>query len=366
MGATRGRRIGVLTLLVLATIVAILGMTAVWVQRQVLEREEWVDTSVELLEDPDVREALGVYMIDELYANVDVAAEIEQGLPPRLKPLAEPAAGALRRTAEENAGRLLGTEAAISLWRRANERAHDVFDEVLGEDSGDVTLDLQPLIEKAAERGGLLGRAAAALPEDAGQLQVLRPDQLDTAQTAVKVLRPLAIVLVLLAIALYVVAVLVSSDRRRTTVYVGMGLLFAAIAVLAVRRVGGDVIVDTLAQAPDSKPAVAATWSIGTSVLVEVVWGTALAGVLLILGAWLLGPGRRATDIRRRVAPSLRDQPAVSRVVLGALILALVWWHPAPWTGRLIPLLILAVAAFAWLEFVRRRALEETAGTQPS
>jgi hypothetical protein len=81
MGATRGRRIGVLTLLVLATIIAILGMTAVWVQRQVLEREEWVDTSVELLEDEDVREALGVYMIDELYANVDVAAEIEQGLP---------------------------------------------------------------------------------------------------------------------------------------------------------------------------------------------------------------------------------------------------------------------------------------------
>jgi hypothetical protein len=173
-------------------------------------------------------------------------------------------------------------------------------------------------------------------------------------------------VLVLLAIALYVIAVLVSSDRRRTTVYVGLGLLFAAIAVLAVRRVGGDVIVDTLAQAPDSKHAVAASWSIGTSLLVEAVWGTALAGALLILGAWLLGPGRRATDIRRRLAPSLRDQPALSRVVHGALLLALVWWHPAPWTGRLIPLLILALAAFAWLEFVRRRALEETAATQPS
>jgi hypothetical protein len=138
MGATR--RTGVLALLVLATIVAIIGMTAVWVQRQVLEREEWVDTTVELLEDPE------------------------------------------------------------------NERAHDVFDEVLGEDSGDVTVDLQPLIQKAAERGGLLGRAAAALPEDAGQLQVLRPDQLETAQKAVKLLRALAIVLVLLAIALYVIA----------------------------------------------------------------------------------------------------------------------------------------------------------------
>jgi hypothetical protein len=57
---------------------------------------------------------------------------------------------------------------------------------------------------------------------------------------------------------------------------------------------------------------------------------------------------------------------AVLTVVLGALLLALVWWHPAPWTGRLIPLPIVALAAFAWLEFVRRRALDETAPARPS
>jgi hypothetical protein len=361
MGATTGRRIGVGALLVVATLVAILGMTAIWVQRQVLDREEWVETSVDLLEDEDVREALGVYLIDEVYANVDVAGELEQRLPDRLQPLAEPAAGALRRAAEENAGELLGTAAATELWRRANERAHDVFDRVLGEDSGEVTLDLQPLIEQAAERGGLVGRAAEALPEDAGQLQVLRPDQLETAQTAVKVLRPLAIVLLLLAIALYVIAVLLSADRRRTTVYVGLAILFAALAVLTVRRVGGTAVVETLAQAPDSEPAVAATWEIGTSVLAEVVWGAALIGLLLVLGAWLLGPGRLAVAARRRLTPVLRNQPVAARIVLGALLLGLVWWHPVPWTGRVIPLLILAVAAFAWLEFMRRRVVEEPA-----
>ena len=52
-------------------------MTAVWVQRQVLDREEWVDTSVELLENDDIRRAIGLYLIDELYTNVDVAGEIQ-------------------------------------------------------------------------------------------------------------------------------------------------------------------------------------------------------------------------------------------------------------------------------------------------
>jgi hypothetical protein len=337
----------------------ILGMTAVWVQRQVLDREEWVDTSVELLENDDIRRAIGLYLIDELYTNVDVAGEIQGVLPDQLQPLAKPAAAALRRAAEQNAGTLLGTAVAQNLWRQANERAHEVFERVIDDGSGEVTINLQPLIEKAGERGGLLGDAANQLPPDAGQLVVLQSDQLDAAQKVVKILRPLAIVLVLLAVALYAAAVFLSGNRRRTVIYAGACLLFAAVAVLAVRRFGGHTVVDALARAPDSQLAVAATWSIGTRLLVDVVSGTALIGLLLILGAWLLGPGRVAVPVRRFVTPALRDQIWLVRMGLGGLLLLLVWWNPVPWTGKPLAILILAIGAFAWLEVVRHRALEE-------
>jgi hypothetical protein len=145
-------------------------------------------------------------------------------------------------------------------------------------------------------------------------------------------------------------------------IYVGACLLFAAVAVLAVRRLGGNTIVDALSRAPDSELAVAATWSIGTRLLVDVVSGTALLAVLLMLGAWLLGPGRVAVPARRLVTPALRDQPWLVRLGLGALLLLLVWWNPVPWTGKPLAILILAIGAFAWLEVVRRRALEEDAG----
>jgi hypothetical protein len=358
----RGHKVWSGVLLALATLVLILGMTAVWVQRQVLDREEWVDTSVELLENDDIRRAIGLYLIDELYTNVDVAGEIQGVLPNRLQPLAQPAAAALRRAAEQNAGTLLGTSLAQNLWRRANERAHSAFERVIEDGSGEVTINLQPLIEKAAERGGLLARAAERVPADAGQLVVLQSDQLDAAQKVVKLLRPLAIVLVLLAAALYVAAVFLSRDRRRTVIYAGACLLFAAVAVLAVRKFGGNTLVDALSQAPDSKLAVANTWAIGTRLLVDVVSGTALLGLLLILGAWLLGPGRVAVPARRAVTPALRDQPWLVRLGLGALLLLLVWWNPVPWTGKPLAILILAIAAFAWLEFVRHRALEEASG----
>jgi hypothetical protein len=358
----RGHKVWSGVLLALATVVLILGMTAVWVQRQVLDREEWVDTSVELLENDDIRRAIGLYLIDELYTNVDVAGEIQSVLPDRFQPLAQPAAAALRRAAEQNAGTLLGTSLAQNIWRRANERAHRAFERVIEDGSGEVTIDLQPLIEKAAERGGLLARAAERVPPDAGQLVVLQSDQLDAAQKVVNLLRPLAIVLVLLAAALYAAAVFLSRDRRRTVIYVGACLLFAAVAVLAVRRFGGNTLVDTLSQAPDSKDAVANTWAIGTRLLVEVVSGTALLALLLILGAWLLGPGRVAVPARRMITPALRDQPWLVRLGVGALLLLIVWWNPVPWTGKPLAILILAIAAFAWLEFVRRRALEEASG----
>ncbi len=105
MRASRGRKLGIGALLVVATIVAILGMTAVWVQRQILDRDEWVETSVDLLEDEHIRQAVGLYLIDELYTNVDVGAQLEERLPPRLKKLAEPAAAALRRGRRTTRGR---------------------------------------------------------------------------------------------------------------------------------------------------------------------------------------------------------------------------------------------------------------------
>jgi hypothetical protein len=342
----RGHNVWAGVLLAVATIVVILGMTAVWVQRQVLDRDEWVDTSVELLENDEIRRAIGLYLINELYANVDVAGEIQDVLPERLKPLGQPAAAALRRAAEQNAGTLLGTSLAENIWRRANERAHRAFERVVIDgQSGEVTINLQPLVQRAAERGGALGRAADQVPPDAGQLVVLRSDQLDAAQTVVKVLRPLAIVLALLAVALFAAAVFLARDRRR-----------------AVRKLGGNTLVDALAQTPDSQLAVANTWAISTRLLVDVVSGVALLGLFLILGAWLLGPGRVAVPARRLVTPALRDQPWLVRLGLGALLLLLIWWNPVPWTGKPLAILILAIGAFAWLEVVRQRALEEDAG----
>src|SRR5512132_412344 len=87
-------------LLGLGTLILLVGSLTVWVKRQALDTDAWVDTSSQFLEDDEIRAALSVYIVDQLYTNVDVEARLEQRLPPDLDGLAAPLAGAAREPAQ--------------------------------------------------------------------------------------------------------------------------------------------------------------------------------------------------------------------------------------------------------------------------
>ena len=68
----RRRRVLVWSMIVVASVLLVFSITANWVQRAVLDSDEVANTSDEILSDPDVQEALSIYLVDQLYANVDV------------------------------------------------------------------------------------------------------------------------------------------------------------------------------------------------------------------------------------------------------------------------------------------------------
>ena len=92
----RGRRIGSNVLLGISTVLAIVAIVAIWANRQLLNADNWAATSTSLLQSPTIRSATANYLVDQLYANVDVAGTIDSALPPRLRPLAAPVAAGLR------------------------------------------------------------------------------------------------------------------------------------------------------------------------------------------------------------------------------------------------------------------------------
>jgi hypothetical protein len=359
---------GVAVLLVVGTLLWTGFGLGLWAQRQALDSDNWVDTSGELLEDEQIRNALAVYLVDTLYQNADVQQRLQEQLPPELERLAAPAAAGLKQLSERAAPRLIGTAAALNAWRNANRVAHDTLLAVVRGDVADraVSLNLGEMLAQVAAGTGLPPDVVDKLPPDIANLQIARPDQLDTAHTALDLLEEIPWILFGLALLCFAGAIWLSPDRRRAVLNVGVCLIVAGIAVLALRRLGGKEVVDALADAPNASGVADDAWNIGTSLMVDAAHGSMLFGLFMVSGAWLAGPARWAAAVRRFVAPALREHAGLLRAGVGVLILLLVIWGPVPWTTKVIPILVFTAGAFLWLEWIRARTIKEfTADAAP-
>jgi len=160
-------------------------------------------------------------------------------------------------------------------------------------------------------------------------------------------------------VACFAGAIALAGDRRRTVLNVGGCLMFAGIAILAFRTLAGNYVVDAFADAPNAHDIAGDVWGIATRLMVDIAEGTLLFGFFVVVGAWLVGPGRRATSVRRFSAYGLREHAAATRVGLGAAILLLVIWGPVPWTQRLWAIAVFTAIAYLWLERIRHRTMKE-------
>jgi hypothetical protein len=360
------RRGVAMALVVIATLALFVAIFALWLNRQALNTDNWAKTSSELLEEPVVQARLAERLTDQLFASVDVEAALQDVLPPRAEPLAGPAANALRGQVEKTARRALQRPDVQALWVDANRGAHEQLMTVLegggttvSTSQGDVVIDLKALLAKLQESTGVGGRLRKVLPASATQIRVFRSDELSTAQDVVRVLRPLPVVLVLVAIGLVAVAMLIAPDwRRRAVRAFGIGLIIAGLGALLVRSVAGDAFVNSLATTAAAEPAVAEVWTIATSLLVSVATATIVYGVVMVLGAWLAGPMGWAVAIRRAITPYLRS-PAIAYSVLAIVVAILVWWAPTPAWRNPIGLVVLVGLLVIGVEALRRQVIRE-------
>jgi hypothetical protein len=354
----------VTAILVIATLVGFVSVFAVWAKRQLLESSTYAETSTKLLENEDIRDAVAAFLVDELYTNVDVEAQLKKALPPRADVLAGPAAGALHQLAERVAEDALQRPRVQQLWRQANERAHAALlnliqggGTVVSTESGDVTLDLGTLVTQIGSQAGV--DVAGKIPPDVGQLEIVSSDEITFAQDLLNLLQKLALILPLAALALYALAIYLAKGRRRETLRtIGFCFVGIGVAVIVGRSLAGNYVVGALTTTAAVEPAASSAWDILTSLLEGIGVGMIGYGVVIILGAWLAGPGRAAMELRRGMTPALR-QRRIAYAALAVILLLVFWWAPTQGTERLIPSLILIALAIAGLEALRIQALRD-------
>jgi hypothetical protein len=353
-------------LIVVASVIGLVCSLNVWVKRQAMSTDNWTTASANLLENEEIRSALSVYLVNQLYENADVGAALSQRLPEQTKALGPPLAAALEPALVRTADALLGRPRIQQLWQAANRRAHELFMAVINgkhgllqTTDGNVVLDLRPLLQQLVDETGLGRRLQERLPPDAGQIVVMKGNQLDVARKTVKTIRVLSYLLAFLVLALFACAVwLARGRRRRMLLAVGFSLVIVGMLVLVARRFGGNYLVDALTTNPDAKQSVSAAWAIGTELLRNVGINVLIYGLLIVLGAWIAGPSRLAVGLRRRAAPTLSERPVVVYGVLSAALLLLLLSGPTD-GQRIYPLLLLFVFAFIGTEVLRRQARRE-------
>jgi len=369
-GSRAGRgahRIWVRVILVIATILAIFSIFAIWANRQLMNPTNWAKTSTALLQKQTIRTAISGYLIDQLYANVNVEAELKAGLPKELAPLAGPISGGLHNLAEQGAEKALELPRVQSAWENANRAADQALVTIVKGggsrvqiNGGTVSLNLHQIVADLADRLGLPPAVAEKLPPSVANLKIVTSSQLGLVRSLAKALHALALLLTILTFVLYVLAMFLSSGRRRgTLILVGSSLVFAGLIVILGRKIGQGQLVSAITNDASIEPAANDAYSVATSLLVQVAGAAIIIGIPVIFAGFLAGPARWAVAVRRFLAPHFRTYPGLAYwIVLGLLALVFIW-GPIPATRNPFEMLIFTILALVGAHVLRGQIAEE-------
>jgi membrane protease YdiL (CAAX protease family) len=362
---SRGRASAVWVVLVLAGLLLLLTSFAVWINRVALNTSVFADTSSSLLDNDQIRSAVANRAVDELFANVDVQAEVENQLPTDYKGLSGAATAGLRQASYQIVNRALEQPVFQDLFRAALEESHTTLVQVLegggtrvSTQEGEVVLELRAIMVEAADRIGIGDQVVDRIPADAGQIVVLRSDELDTAQNVFQLLKTLAWVLPLLTLAAFGVAVWLARDRRRAVRGIGWVLVVVGLVGLAAARLTRNYVVNSLVERRDDRDAAGDAWNILTELMRGSFRLMVVVGLLFVVAAWLAGPGRRALTARGWLAPALENR-AWPYIALAIVALVLLFTASVLDFTRLLVVALIAALGATWIELTRRQTLRE-------
>jgi hypothetical protein len=324
----RHRRL-VALLLVLATLVTPLAISAFWLRNEVLDTQRYVQTVTPLSSNRAIDAAVATEITNALFAHVNVTAEAQKVLPKKAQFLTLPLATGLRAYTQDGVVKFLQTPQFRLIWQTANRQAHEALVAALeGKTSAfiepDGTVDIKLANAAVAARAALAEAGLHVFDQVKPQLLqkrlvIAKPHSLKEIRRGVSMLRALAIVLPLLAVALVGFALLLSGDRRRTLVRTGISLIVAGVLGILLIVVLRSYYLDQVVGPGVPRAAATAFYDTLLASLRFDMKLACLAGLAVTGGAWVAGPSPRAVWLRTtvlRAAGRLADEAVGEAVTL--------------------------------------------------
>lgn len=350
------------------TVVALLGA---WVDRQLLNSDDWKRTSAALLRDDAIRVPLADAIAGQIADGSRASGAIEElrsMLPDDLQPVADAASG-LAATATRDAvhgatQRVLADGRVQQAWVDATLAAQQALvllieGENLTQQDDTVYLDLRPVAAEVAQELGFSGDRIQSLPADRTDVALMSADDAQALRTAGNLLDALSWLPAVLALLLAAVAIEVARGARRSALLVlGITLIGSALFALVLQRLAGLAFVSAVTDGGPMQDAADATWRIVSDLLVALCAAVGLVGLLIALGAWLVGPGQHATRMRAVLRPRLMRHPALLYGAVLLVYLAAAAWGPLSAFARIWPIVLLGALLAVGLFVLHRRIVD--------
>jgi hypothetical protein len=310
-----GRGFSAWVVLIVAALLFPLALTAFWAQRTLTDTERFVATVAPLSDDPTIQKAVGDKVTEGLITRLDAQNRVEELLAeyPRLAALSGPIASGVNSLVERTVDEILASEQFDDVWVAINERAQEALVAALeGKEDGAVTItngqvvldtgELFTIVQQRLVDRGLSFAANIPLPPVADrQIVLLESAELERAQFFYAIGQPVAQWLIFVVLLMFVGAVLLSRNRPRMTIAVGVSLLIGA-AVVRLGLVFGQNQISLSLQDTPFALAERAFFTILTVFLIDAIRATFVLGLILIVIGWYLGRSKAATRLRGSVS----------------------------------------------------------------
>jgi len=301
-----GRKIAVSILVISGLLLLMVANLAFWARYTVLNTNGWVNAVGPLTQDPEIAQVLGIYVSGEIFEATDMDQAVTEILPAEFQLLSLPLSKAMQGLVEDAVATFIQSDVVNSVWVTTNRIAHSLIVGVLrGEgdilylDTGQLVVDISPLINMIDETFGIQNLDLSFVDED-GRIVLLENQQVAYLQQVVSLLDAIGILLPLLSLAVFVIAVFVSLWRRKTTLWIGIGIVITMVLSLLVYKVAESWLLVSIAD-PLLRIFGGAIWGVITNGLIMQIFVLMVIGILIIFGAWVAGSSRTAGRIRTTV-----------------------------------------------------------------
>ena len=232
-GAARaGRWVGAVCLVILALVLGIGSIAAVFVRNQVLNTDKFVANAAPLADDPVIQTAVSNRISNEILARVDLKSLAtqattwltQQGAPQAINALVQPAVNGVQSFVRSEVDKIVHSSQFQNVFDAALTTGHTAVVSVLtGSNVGPIStsgntisIDLGQVLAQVKDRLVADGFSLASkIPSVSIEYTLFTSDKLPTIRSYVRILDDVATWLPWIALVVIVGAVLVAPNRRR-------------------------------------------------------------------------------------------------------------------------------------------------------